>query len=382
VVDFDFASVPGAEHDPYAAWDRLHAGPDFVWTPHYGGHWIATRAEDIELIQKDYEHFSHRHFILPRGTHPVRLIPLEYDPPEHTGYRALINPAFTPKAVGDLEGEARQLAIELIEEMKPRGGCDFVADFAHHLPVRMFLRMANLPPDKRDQFLDWACTMAHSSDPVIQAQVVKESTAYLTGLIEERLRNPGADMISRVVTGKIDGRPMQLDEMVGFCTILFFGGLDTVASMMGFIALFLARNPGHRKQLIENPALIPAAIEEFLRRFGLSNTARVLAKDFEYKGVSFKKDDMMLVPISMSGMDERRYPNPLAIDFNRKPLHATFGNGVHRCPGSMLARIEIRVFLEEWLKRIPDFSVNPNDKPVTSTGRVNGVVKLPLVWAQ
>lgn len=379
-IDFDFGNVPGATEDPHLAWKKLHDGPDLVWTPHYGGHWIATRAEDIEFIQRDHDHFSHREFTLPKGIKPFRFAPLEFDPPEHGPYRAIINPAFTPKAVGDLEGEARALAIELIEGFKARGECEFVSDFAHHLPVRMFMRMADLPLDLRDRFMGWAEVMTHGTSKEAKQAAFGATVEYLSGIIAERSRNPGTDMMSRVVTAKINGEPLEPDIVKGMCAVLFFGGLDTVASMMSFIAIFLARNPGHRKQLIANPAIIPDAVEEFLRRFGLSNTMRTLTTDFHYKGVLLKKDDMIQVPISLSGMDERRYPNAMEVDFSRKPLHLTFGSGPHRCPGSMLARTEIRVFIEEWLKRIPDFEIRSGEKPLTVTGPVNGVVNLPLVW--
>jgi cytochrome P450 len=380
VIDFDFANVPGATVDPHLAWKKLHDGPDIVWTPHYGGHWIATRHEDIELIQRDHDHFSHREFSLPKGVKPFRFAPLEYDPPEHGPYRAVINPAFTPKAVGDLEGDARKLAIELIEGFKPKGGCEFTADFAHHLPVRMFLLMANLPLEHRDRFIDWATTMVHGANKEEKQQAFGATVAYLSKIIAERSRHPGTDLMSRVITAKIGGKPMEDEIVTGMTAVLFFGGLDTVASMMGFIAIFLARHPAHRKQLIDNPALIPDAVEEFLRRFGLSNTMRTLTMDFEYKGVHFKQDDMIQVPISLAGMDERHYPNAMDVDFSRKPLHLTFGSGPHRCPGSLLARTEIRVFIEEWLKRIPDFEIKAGETPLTVTGPVNGVVNLPLTW--
>ena len=380
VIDFDFGNVPGATEDSHLAWKKLHDGPDIVWTPHYGGHWIATRAEDIEFIQRDHEHFSHREFSLPKGVQPFRLAPLEYDPPKHGPYRAVINPAFTPKAVGNLEGEARALAVELIEGFKTKGECEFVEDFAHHLPVRMFLRMANLPLEHRDRFLGWATTIVHGVDKKQKQAAFRATVEYLAEIIAERSRDPGTDLMSHVITSKVNGELMEPEVIKGMTALLFFGGLDTVASMMSFIAIFLARHPGHRKQLIANPALIPNAIEEFLRRFGLSNTIRTLTMDFEYKGIHFKKDDMIQVPISLSGMDERHYPNAMEVDFNRKPLHLTFGSGPHRCPGSMLARTEIRVFIEEWLKRIPDFEIKAGEKPLTVSGAMHGVVNLPLSW--
>jgi hypothetical protein len=187
-------------------------------------------------------------------------------------------------------------------------------------------------------------------------------------------------LISRVVKAEVNGRPVRQDEVLGMTTLLFFGGLDTVASMLSFVARFLARNASHRRQLIDDPKLIPGAIEEFLRRHGLSNTVRILNEDAELGGVQLKKDDIIMVPISLHGMDERRFPDALSLDFKRKPVHATFGNGPHRCPGSNLARTEVRVFLEEWLKRIPEFEITPGEQSRTATGAVNTVTYLPLSW--
>jgi cytochrome P450 len=188
-------------------------------------------------------------------------------------------------------------------------------------------------------------------------------------------------MVSRIVHGRVGGRALTHEEMHQVLTILLFGGLDTVASAMGFMSRFLAEHPGHRRELVEEPALIPSAIEEMFRRFGVSTTGRIIARDTAYKGIELRKGDVMHVFAGLHGLDERVFPDPLTVDFRRKAVqHATFGNGVHRCPGSFLARTEIKVFLQEWLARIPDFRVKPGERVVTSSGMVNGVLYLPLVW--
>jgi cytochrome P450 len=380
VVDFDFANVPGAGEDVHLAWKRLHDGPPIFWTPRYGGHWVATRADAIEAIQKDHEVFSHREFSLPRGYKPFPLLPLEADPPLHADYRKIIAPGFSPVVVAKLEQKARALAIELIEGFRSRGNCEFMNDFARHLPVIVFLGMMDLPLDDREKLQRWGEVMVRTADKEEKHQVFQDSIAYLSRFIDERSAQPGADLISRVVQSQANGNPLRRDEVLGMCALLFFGGLDTVASMLGFFARFLARNPGHRRQLVENPALIPQAIEELLRRHGLSNTMRVVTRDVEFHGVTLHTDEMIMVPISLHGLDEQRFANPLEVDFARKPLHATFGNGPHKCPGANLARTELRIFLEEWLPRIPDFEVAPDDVETTATGSVNGILYLPLVW--
>jgi cytochrome P450 len=163
--------------------------------------------------------------------------------------------------------------------------------------------------------------------------------------------------------------------------MLLIGGLDTVASMMGFIGRFLAESPAHRKQLIDKPELIGKASDEFMRRFPIVNQGRTVARDFEYKGVQMKKGDMIMMPTALHGLDERKFERPLEVDFNRPtPVHSTFGNGPHRCPGSYLARVELRVFMEEWLKRIPDFRVKQGETVGFRAGVNATVTYLPLTW--
>jgi cytochrome P450 len=380
VVDFDFANLPGAERDVHLAWKRLHDGPDLFWTPHYGGHWIATRAELIETIQTDHQRFSHREFTLPRGYKQLTVPPLEFDPPEHTEYRRIISPAFAPAVIARLEEGIRELAVTLIEEIKPRGHCDLVHDFAQQLPVTVFLRMVDLPLGDREMFLEWAEVIVHSADKEAKGAAFRKAIGYLSDVIAQRRAHPADDLLSRIIQSKVGDRTINAEEVLGMCVLLFFGGLDTVASMISFVAWFLARNPGHRRQLIENPALMQLAMEELFRRHGLSNTIRLIVQDTELGGVQLKKDEVVMVPISLHGLDDRRFPNPLEVDFSRRPVHAAFGNGPHRCPGATLARKEVGIFLEEWLKRIPDFHVTPGMEVRTTSGSVNGVVSLPLSW--
>jgi cytochrome P450 len=199
--------------------------------------------------------------------------------------------------------------------------------------------------------------------------------------VAQRKAKPGNDAISAIANGTVDGRPLTDTEIFAMCSVVLFGGLDTVAAMLGLIAKFLAEHPGHRKQLIDEPGLIPAAVEELLRRHHLVNIARVAARDFVYKGIEFKQGDAVLTPTPLAGLDDRVYADPLAVDFHRKgPPNLVFGRGVHQCIGSYLARTELKVFIEEWLKRIPDFHIKPGGKVEMRGGRVHTVAHLPLAW--
>jgi cytochrome P450 len=174
---------------------------------------------------------------------------------------------------------------------------------------------------------------------------------------------------------------MPPDQTFGMLSNVLFGGLDTVESSLGFFAKFLAENPLMQRELATHPELIAPAIEEVLRRFGIPNTAREITQDFVYQGVEFRKGEQVMLSKTLHGLDERRFPEPFSVNFQRKRTpHAAFGDGPHRCPGSFLARMEIRVWLEEWLKRIPEFRIRTGARARTSSGPVNGVLCLPLSW--
>lgn len=381
VVDFDYNAPPGVEDGVHEAWYRLHDGPDIFWTPHHGGHWVLTRAEDAEHILKTYEVFSNHGLTIPKLPTPYRMLPLAEDPPESTPFRALIQPFFLPKAVENLEADARFVTVSLIESFRAKGECEFMGDFAHHLPIVIFLKMVNLPLEDRAHLLDIADRSTRGTTVEVRNQAQMDLMVYLEKWIVERRANPGNDIISKIVNATVNGQPINDNDARGLLSIVVFGGLDTVASSLGFFANFLALNPDHRKQLIDNPDLVPAAVEELLRRHGISGVGREMTRDFEYKGISFRKGDLIWVSTLIQGLDDRKFADPLQVDFMRKNvLHGAFGYGVHRCPGSYLARTELKVFIQEWLKRIPDFRVKPGEKVVARSGAVNSVLYLPLQW--
>jgi cytochrome P450 len=384
VFDFDIYNPPGAEADFHLALKRLHEEnyPDIFWSTANGGHWIAIRGEDIYKIFADYPHFSSHNLTVPiSSAPPFPLYPIFADPPEHGLYRALLNPSFSPKAVAGLEARARTLAIKLLEEIKPRGRCDFVVDFAQHLPIEVFMSIVDVPAADRRDLLEWADGMVRPKKPEDVHTTIKKIFEYAAAKIAERRAKPGEDLISKLTRAEVKGRPLTDQEIVGMVSLVLIGGMDTVVTAMSFAALFLARSPAHRRQLVEDPALIPKAVDELLRRFPVVNQGRYIAQDLEYKGVQLKAGEMIVLPTTLHGLDERAFSNPLVVDFNRPtPIHSTFGNGPHRCPGSNLGRTEIKVFIEEWLRRIPDFYLQPGQKIAMRSG-VNGTVYgLPLAW--
>ncbi|UXJ50145.1 cytochrome P450 [Pseudomonas citronellolis] len=385
VVDFDYFNFAEGSDDLHLAWKKLHDGPDIFWTPRNGGHWVVTRADDINEVFKDYECFtSSMTNSIPVEKRPFPFPPVHFDPPQHTDYRNLLIPSFVPKAVSDLERKARQLTVDLIESFIDRGECEFYGDFALQMPIGIFLGLVDLPDTDRPYLLELADIVVRSDDVSEVQKAYGKTWAYLGEVIAKRVAQPGVDLISTLVQADFGGRKLTQEELLGFGSVALFGGLDTVAATLGFVVNFLANNPGHRQKLIDNPALIPTAIEELLRRFPVANLGRTVAKDLDFKGVCMKEGDPIQAPAVLANLDDRRFPDPLSVDFTRKDVikHLTFGAGAHRCIGSFLARTELKVFLEEWLKRIPQFTITPNKQPVFKCGKVMAVINLPLSWAR
>jgi len=383
VRDIDVFNIQSIDPDVHLGWRRVQReNPPVFFTPRNGGHWIMTSADLIDRLFQEPQAFRSRHAnVPPRTPGAPEALPINADGAEHQAYRSLITPFFLAKRLAAAITRARALAIELIERIQPRGECDFAMDFAQHLPIQVFLDLVELPSTDRPLLLEFAELVRLGDGPVRNAGYMK-MLGYLSDWIAKRTAEPGDDMISAIIKGKVNGRQMTPEEIIGECSVILLGGLDTVASMMGFIANFLAGAPDIRRELVENPALIPNSIDEMMRRHGVAAPARVVAYDMEIEGVTLKEGDQIYVGSAFHGLDESRWPDALVVDLKRRPKNTqTFGGtGPHRCPGAALARAEVTIFIEEWLKRIPDFSVKPGTRAIAATGNVNGVLSLQLVW--
>lgn len=383
VVDANIYALPGGDTDPQMAWKALDipGNPGFVWTPHNGGHWILTSAEMLWEIFPDLDRVSANDIQIPPGDGSFKLIPNESDEPEHHYYRKIVLPFVSPKAVRGLMDDVRSMSAELIDGFLDRGSCEFMTEFARHVPMRIFLTLVNLPAEDREWLVDVVEEVIRPASDEIRTENTAKMSAYLETWIAKRKVEPGDDLLSAIIHGKVGDRPMNETEIRGQCMDVMFGGLDTVASMMGFVMQFLASSPSHYQQLVDNPAKITLAVEEMFRRFGVANPGRRVVRDVERQGYKMKAGDMLVLATCMHGLDEKRWDDALVVDFDRpRSTHCTFGNGVHNCPGAGLARSEIAIMLEEWVKRVPSFGIDPNQKVVTASGAVNGVITLPLVW--
>jgi cytochrome P450 len=385
VVDFDLYNPPNIENGFFEAWKSLHrpGTPDLVWTPHNGGHWIATRSKIINDVLTQYELFSSRVTIVPKAAgEQIHLIPVHIDPPFHRPYRMLLNEGLSaPKAVARIEPRIRGIVIELIESFRLKGSCNFTVEFAELMPIRVFLDLVDLPIEDAPTLKRWADQVTRPDGSMTLDEVRAALNRYLEPYVDERLGGTGEDMLSLTINKSVDGKSLTREEALAVCTLVMIAGLDTTVSLLGFTMLFLARNPARRLELIDDPSMIPSAVEEFIRRFPVSLQAREVRYDMEYAGVHLKRGEMVLAGGQLASLDERENENPMEVNFHRSSIeHATFGKGIHMCAGQNLARTELRITIEEWLRRIPEFSVKPGAKIEYEGGVAAVVCELPLVW--
>lgn len=386
VFDFDMYTGPEVTRCPHQSLTALQKLPDIFYTPRNGGHWVITRQKMAVDVLQTPEIFSND----PTYSDPsvlmtaVKRVPLDLDPPDHSGYRKILNAMFSPKAVRDLEPLVRAQAQSLVEAVLPDGECDFVSQIAEHYPPEIFLKLLGIPSDRRETFVAWVDAMARSPDPATARETSLRVAALMRDVLAERRANPGDDIISRLLTEEFEGRPLNEDELVGICVLLFIGGLDTVVALISFIMLYLAGAPEHRRLLAAEPARIGDALEEMIRRFSISCIFRYTARDAQFGGIDFKAGDRALLVHPIYGIDDREIANPLEVDFDRPvSRHTAFGAGPHRCLGSHLARLELKVFLEEWLSRIPEFELAIDiDELGYRGGKIIQPLRLPLHWAR
>jgi cytochrome P450 len=382
VVEFDRFRAPELQRCPHRSVTELfQSSPDIFYTTGDRGHWVVGRATVARDMLRQPDKFSSDPRFNPANARNPPTLPNQCDPPLHTGLRRIINPFFSPAGVQRLEQDVRALAAKFIDEALPRGQCEFLAELAQRFPVELFMRMANAPLDHRQRLIAMVDRFTRAPEIDERLAALQELGDYLKGMIAERESVPGDDLVSLAVHGQVDGRALTADEKLGMVTLLFLGGLDTVAAMLSFIMAYLGQNPAQYRRLVDDPALIGNAIEELMRVHGVAGTERGVTQDMVYNGVVFKAGDRLVFPAHIYGLDDQVVDDPFRVDFDRSvSSHLVFGSGQHRCVGSHLARLEIRVFIEEWVRRIPAFSVDAVGDLPTRGGLVWSPVAVPLVW--
>jgi cytochrome P450 len=309
------------------------------------------------------------------------------DPPEHGKYRISVVELFGHRILDALTPAIRATARGLANELAERNEGEFVRDFAMRMPVEIFMRMCGLPLERRDEMIGWVQSYFHGASQQESNDAHDKSIAYLRGWLDEQLVDPdksGGHIMPSLLKTRVEGRPLSREEMLSIIITLFNGGLDTVAAQMTHIVRYLAEHEEQRQKLLNNPGKIPDAVEELLRRFSIISIGREVTRDATYAGVELRKGDMVLCLISAAGLDEEIFPQALEVDFERsnRRQHCAFGSGPHMCVGAPLARLELRIMLEELLPRLPGLRVRPGASLSYHTGVTLGLVELPLQWGE
>jgi cytochrome P450 len=384
VCPFDYHRAPEPGTTPFEVLDGLRGRP-IRWADAAAnrGYWVLTRLEDIRYVFQHPELFSTYPLMDPEtgGGWPRKLIPMELDPPDHGVYRGPISAWFSPRAAVAQETQIRDLARQLIDRVADRGSSEFLEDFAKPFPTTIFVEMLGLPAAETDLFVQWNTDLLHSQDGRKRHAAGGQIHLYLTDVIERRRRAPAEDLISVLLSSEVNGRPMNGDEVLDTCFLLFMAGLDTVTASLGFMFKFLAENEPHRRQLAENPELASAAVEELLRVHAVVNPTRTVIEDTELCGVPVRKGERILLSTALATRDPEAYGDALEVRFDRKPNnHIAFGAGPHRCLGSHLARKELAIALVEWHRRIPNYRLASEPAVKAHAGGVLGIDVLPLEW--
>lgn len=390
IYEIDMYSLDGIEEGYHEAWKRVQqpGTPELIWTPFTGGHWIATNGETVREIYGDPERFSSEVIFLPKEAgEKYDMVPTRMDPPEHTPYRKALDRGLSLGQMRTVETKVREVAVDLIEGFVSDGRCDFSADYANIFPVRVFMALADLPMEDAEELGRFAKMMTRptGNTPGEMAAALEAGNKglndYVDPIIRARRGGTGDDLITVMINAEIDGEPITHEKALGLIALLLLAGLDTVVNFLSFMMIYLARHPELVAELRGDDVKLKRSAEEMFRRFPVVSEARMVAKDQEFKGVALKRGDMILLPTALHGLDEAQNPDPWRVNIERRGMsHTTFGAGPHRCAGMHLARMEVIVTLEEWLKRIPSFGLREGARPVYHSGIVAAVDDVPFVW--
>jgi cytochrome P450 len=384
----DFSHLePEWATDPYPIQDELRERCPIAHTDRFGGGWLPVRYEDVAAIAYDTERFSSRSIIMGNFRPPVDIAPIggsppiSSDPPFHHDARKLLLPAFTKTAVSKLEPATRAFCHALIDKFEGKETVDAAGDYAQHIPMRVIADMLGFPPEDGAKFREFVENTLEGINLEPEERIARMSKLfdYILDQIHDHLARPREDLTTFLIDAELYGRKLEADHVAGTMVLLLIAGIDTSWSAIGASLWHLAKNPADRERLVAESRLLPTAIEEFLRAYAPVTMARLVKDDMNWNGVDMKAEDWILLSFPAANRDPAQFERANEVIIDREVnRHAAFGLGIHRCVGSHLARMELRVALEVWLQRIPEFSLADPDAVTWSTGQIRGPRHLPL----
>ena len=385
-TDFDHTSAAYAARAP-EIWDQLRTRCPVAHSDRFGGVWLPTRHEDVAAIAHDTEHFSSEGVIVapwkPENLAPVGYAPpITSDPPFHAVARRLLLPAFAPKAIARWEPSARAACRELLDSILADNPSviDAAEQYAQHIPVRVIADMLGVPREDGDKFRVFIHRILEAPGQGIEGLAHEDTLDYYLERAVAAHRDESADdLIGFLSNAELDGQPLSTDHIHGTIALLLIAGIDTTWSAIGASLWHLAQSPADRRRWLADPAVVPFAVEEFLRFYAPVTMARITAGPAPIGAVMTGERDWVLLPFPAANRDPDAFERADEFVIDREQnRHVAFGLGIHRCLGSNLARMELTVALEEWMRRIPDFELADPDAVRWSTGQVRGPRQLPV----
>lgn len=386
VVDFDIYNPFELEVDLHRAWVRMREGSShgIVWTPHNEGHWIALDSELISKVLSDSGRFSNRIVLVPKSTSGEaysEFIPLSLDPPHHHPFRKILNDKLHGAAVNVLEVDVREQTIALIDAFAANGRCNFVHEFAEQLPLRVFMKLVDLPLENLPELKHLADQFTRPDGSVTPAEATAQFQEYLSPILAERKGSGRTDLLTHIADAKIGERDIAGDEAINLAGQAMVGGLDTVVNFMSFAMLTLAGLPEVQDRIAKDLTVIPKVASELLRRLPIVSSGREVVDDVVVDGVTLTRGEIVIAPTELYALDPKINDRPFEVDMDRPvKKQVTFGAGPHICPGQFLARQEIKILLEEWFTRIPNCRLQPGQEIRHRGGITAGTDPFWLEW--
>ena len=351
---------------------------------------VLTRRVDIDHAFKHPEIFSSNADAVDLSN--IRpLIPLQIDPPDHKKYRRILDPIFAPRQMALLEEPVTRLVNDLIDRFIEDGEIDFAAQFSIPFPSQVFLTLLGLPLDELPRFLEMkdgiirpdhvtGCPRNSTEAKSLQVSIATSIYDYFDEILDIREQKREDDILSTFLDAEVDGHKLTREDILDICFLFLIAGLDTVTSSLDCMFSYLAQNPDQRQRIVDDPSIIPAAVEEMLRwETPVTGVVRIAVEDTEVAGCPIEKGQMVMALLGSANTDESEFPDAETVDFDREVnRHLTFGGGVHRCLGSHLARQELRIALREWHRRIPDYSVR-DGHTLVYTSQIRSIDHFPMV---
>jgi cytochrome P450 len=388
-TDFDVLD-DGYVENPFGIWDDLRTTCPVARTDRRGRAWLPTRYADVTAIAHDTSTFSSKEVGVvnieevdfEEDPLPYGLPPITSDPPIHTWTRRLLLPWFSHRRVESMEPMTRSLCSTLLDRMAPDGRGDAASGYAQQIPVRVIAHVLGVPEEMSDTFTGWVRDSLEFVDDAERRRRGNMGIGqFLWDKVLERKVTPGDDLISDLLAARVEGEPVEDSIILGMAMLTMIAGIDTTWSAIGASLWHLATHDEDRERLVAEPALVPTAVEELLRAYAPVTMARLVTTDTEVAGCPMQAGDKVLLSFPAANRDPDAFDRADEVVLDRQAnRHVAFGSGIHRCAGSNLARMELRVALEEWLSRVPVFHLEEGASVEWAGGQVRGPRSVPVVF--